>query len=193
MLNFAGYLLFLNMDTIRLYDKRFKPFIPSNQIHKAIDALAELMNGELKEEPLPLFISVLNGAFMFTADLIRKMEFDLELSFVQVASYSGVQSTGKVKEIMGLHASVEGRTVVIVEDIVDTGETIVMLVDMIKKKHPKQIKICSLLLKPDQYKKAIPIDYVALKIPNAFIVGYGLDYHSLGRQLPDIYVIDPSE
>ena len=180
------------MDTIRLLDRKFKPFIPSNQIHKAIDALAEQMNRELKEEPLPLFVSVLNGAFMFTADLIRKMEFDLELSFVQVSSYCGVQSTGKVKEIIGLNTPVEGRTVVVVEDIVDTGETIVALVEMIQKHHPKQIKICTLLLKPDQYKKPIPLDYVALKIPNAFIVGYGLDYNSLGRQLPDIYVIEPS-
>ena len=180
------------MNTIQLKDKTFKLYIPAIQIHRAIDALAVQMNQELKDEPLPLFLSVLNGAFMFTADLVRKMEFALELSFIQVASYSGTQSTGKVNEVIGLQTSVEGRTVVIVEDIVDTGETIVALIEMLKKHHPKQIKICTLLLKPDQYKKPIDLDYVALKIPNAFIVGYGLDYDSLGRQLPDIYVIEPS-
>ncbi|MCL2739282.1 MAG: hypoxanthine phosphoribosyltransferase, partial [Bacteroidales bacterium] len=131
-------------------------------------------------------------AFMFTADLVRKMEFDVELSFIKVASYRGTQSTGKIEEIIGLNVPVEGRTVVVIEDIVDTGETVVNLVDTLKKQRPKQIKICSLLLKPDQYKKSICLDYVGLKIPNAFIVGYGLDYNSLGRHLPDIYVIDPS-
>ena len=180
------------MNTIRLHDKHFKHYIPANQIHKAIDTLAEKMNAELRDEPLPLFLSVLNGSFMFTADLIRKMEFNLELSFVKMASYSGTQSTGKVEEIIGLTCDVAGRTVVIVEDIVDTGITIVKLVKMLKEHHPKQIKVCTLLLKPDQYKQPLPLDYVALKIPNAFIVGYGLDYNSLGRQLPDIYVIDPS-
>ena len=180
------------MKTIRLHDKQFKHYIPANQIHKAIDALADQMNKDLKNEPLPLFVSVLNGAFMFTSDLIRKMEFDLELSFVKVSSYSGTQSTGKVDEIIGLNCKIEGRTVVIVEDIVDTGVTIVKLVEMLQKYHPKEIRICTLLLKPDQYKESITIDYVALKIPNAFIVGFGLDYNSLGRQLPDIYVIDPS-
>ena len=193
MLIFALNFYPFYMDIIQLHDKKFKPFISEIQIHKAIDALAEQMNRELKEEPLPLFLSVLNGAFMFTADLVRKMEFDLELSFVKVASYSGLHSTGKIEEIIGLHASVEGRTVVIVEDIVDTGATIVSLVNMLQKYHPKQIKICTFLLKPDQYKKSIYLDYVALKIPNAFIVGYGLDYNSLGRQLPDLYVIEPSE
>ena len=193
MLIFALNFKIFSMNSIHLHDKTFKPFIPSNQIHKAIDAIAEQMNRELKEEPLPLFVSVLNGAFMFTADLIRKMDFDLELSFIKVSSYCGTQSTGEVNEIIGLNTSVEGRTVVIVEDIVDTGVTVEKLVEMLKKHHPTQIKICTFLLKPDQYKKSIPLDYVALMIPNAFIVGYGLDYNSLGRQLPDIYVIEPSE
>jgi len=178
------------METVLLHDKLFKHYIPANQIHKAIDALAAQMNKELKDEPLPLFLSVLNGAFMFTADLIRKLDFDLELSFIKVSSYHGTQSTGEVSEIIGLNTSVEGRTVVIVEDIVDTGITIEKLVEKLQKSHPKQIKICTMLLKPEQYKKALPLDYVALKIPNAFIVGYGLDYNSLGRHLSDIYVID---
>jgi hypoxanthine phosphoribosyltransferase len=178
------------METIQLHDKKFKPFISENQIQKAIDAVAEQMNRELKDEPVPLFLSILNGAFMFTANLIRKFDFDLELSFIKVSSYAGTESTGTVHEIIGLNTSVEGRTVVIVEDIVDTGATIVNVVDMLKKHHPKQIKICTMLLKPDQYKASIPLDYVALKIPNAFIVGYGLDYNLLGRQLTDIYVID---
>ncbi|MCL2501500.1 MAG: hypoxanthine phosphoribosyltransferase [Bacteroidales bacterium] len=180
------------MDSIHLHDKKFKLFIPAHQIHKAIDAMADQMNRDLKGEEPPIFLSVLNGAFMFTADLVRKMEFGVELSFIKVASYRGTQSTGKIEEIIGLNVPVEGRTVVVIEDIVDTGETVVNLVNTLKKQHPKQIKICSLLLKPDQYKKSICLDYVGLKIPNAFIVGYGLDYNSLGRHLPDIYVIDPS-
>ena len=190
--NFARYFYIFYMDSIRLHDKNFKPFIPAHQIHKAIDALADQMNRELKEEELPLFLSVLNGAFMFTADLVRKMDFGLELSFIKLTSYRGTQSTGKVQEVIGVHTPIEGRTVVIVEDIIDTGETLVKLMDTLQKQKPKQIRICSLLLKPDQYKKSIPLDYVALKIPNAFIVGYGLDYDALGRELPDIYVIDPS-
>ena len=181
------------MDSIRLHDKKFKLFIPANQIHKAIDTVAGEMNKELKGETLPVFLSVLNGAFMFTADLIRKMEFDVELSFIKVASYSGTQSTGKVSELIGLNTLLEGRTVVIIEDIVDTGVTIENVVEILQKHHPKQVKICTLLLKPEQYKKSLYLDYVGLKIPNAFIVGYGLDYNSLGRQLPDIYVIDPTE
>jgi len=179
------------MNTIRIYDRSFKHFIPANQIYKAIDTLAEQMNRDLKGEHQPLFLSVLNGAFMFTADLVRKMEFDLELSFIKLSSYSGTESTGEVNEIIGLNTSVEGRTVVIVEDIVDTGVTIEKLMEILHKQHPKQIKICTMLLKPDQYKKSIYLDYVGLIIPNAFIVGYGLDYNSLGRQLPDIYVIVP--
>ena len=178
------------MNTIRLHDKSFKHYITANQIHKAIDALAEQMNNDLKNEDQPLFLSVLNGAFMFTADLIRKMEFDLELSFIKLASYCGTQSTGEVNEIIGLNTSVKGHTVVIVEDIVDSGVTIEKLVETLKEHHPKQVKICTLLLKPDQYKKSLSLDYVGLKIPNAFIVGYGLDYNSLGRQLSEIYVID---
>jgi len=181
------------MNPIRLHDKTFRHYIPANQIQKAIDSVAEQMNSELKDEPQPLFLSVLNGAFMFTADLIRKLNFDLELSFIKVSSYCGTQSTGEVNEIIGLNTSVEGRTVVIVEDIVDTGVTIERLAEILKKQHPKQVQICTLLLKPDQYKKSLYLDYIGLKIPNAFIVGYGLDYNSLGRHLPDIYVIEPSE
>ncbi|MCL1974102.1 MAG: hypoxanthine phosphoribosyltransferase, partial [Bacteroidetes bacterium] len=131
------------MDSIRLHDKNFKPFIPAHQIHKAIDALADQMNRELKEEELPLFLSVLNGAFMFTADLVRKMDFGLELSFIKLTSYRGTQSTGKVQEVIGVHTPIEGRTVVIVEDIIDTGETLVKLMDTLQKQKPKQIRICS--------------------------------------------------
>ena len=179
------------MNTIQILDKTFKHYIPANQIGKAIDSLAEQMNRDLKNERNPLFLSVLNGAFMFTADLVRKMDFELELSFIKLSSYSGTQSTGEVCEVIGLNSPVEGRTVVIIEDIVDTGITIEKLVEIISKQRPKQIKICTLLLKPDQYKKSINLDYAGLKIPNAFIVGYGLDYNSFGRHLSDIYVIEP--
>ena len=178
------------MNNIRLHDKTFKLYISENQIHKAIDALAEQMNEDLKNEDCPVFLSVLNGSFMFTADLVRKMQIPVELSFIKLASYSGTRSTGAVQELIGLNTIIENRTVVIVEDIVDTGVTLEKLVETLKPYRPKQVKICTLLLKPDQYKKNIPLDYVALKIPNAFIVGYGLDYDALGRQLPDLYVVE---
>ena len=181
---------FFAMNNIRLHDKNFKLYITENQIHKSIDAVAEQMNADLKHENCPVFLSVLNGSFMFTADLVRKMQIPVELSFVKLASYSGLQSTGEVRELIGLNTRIEGRTVVIVEDIVDTGVTLEKLVETLQPSRPKQIKVCTLLLKPDQYKKNIPLDYVALKIPNAFIVGYGLDYDALGRELPDLYVVD---
>jgi hypoxanthine phosphoribosyltransferase len=126
---------------------------------------------------------------MFTADLLKQMDFNCEVSFVKLASYSGSASTGKVQELLGLNTDISGRTVVIVEDIVDTGHTLVELMEVLKKHHPKQIKIATFLLKPDAYCEDIPIDYVGMRIPNDFIVGYGLDYDQLGRNLRNIYKI----
>ncbi|MDD2490887.1 MAG: hypoxanthine phosphoribosyltransferase [Bacteroidales bacterium] len=178
------------MERITLHDKTFRIFIPHNEIQKSIEELAKKMNQDFNASEVPLFLSVLNGSFMFTSDLLKHLNFQCELSFIKVSSYSGVESTGELKHILGLSADINGRTVVLVEDIVDTGATIVELYKMLTEAGAARVVICTLLLKPDAYKKDIPVEYVAMKIPNDFIVGYGLDYDELGRQYKDIYVLD---
>lgn len=178
------------MERITLHDKSFRIFIPHDKILKSIEELAAKMNRDFSQTDVPLFLSVLNGSFMFTSDLMKHLEFQCELSFIKVSSYSGVESTGELKHILGLNTDVKGRTVVLVEDIVDTGATIVELYSMLKEAGAAKVVVCTLLLKPDAYKRDVPIDYVAMKIPNDFIVGYGLDYDEIGRQYKDIYVLD---
>ena len=162
------------------------------QIDEAVAKVAEKINTDLKDVDVPIFLSILNGSFMFTADLMRKIEVKSDVVFVKLASYQGTESTGEVKQIVGLTKGVEGKTVVVVEDIVETGNTIEEIHKILKDAGAADIKICTLLYKPDAYKKDIPIDYAALQIPNDFIVGYGLDYNQLGRQYKDIYVLDES-
>ena len=135
----------------------------------------------------PLVLSLLKGSFVFTADLARHMSCPMEIEFVRYSSYSGTSSTGVVTEVIGLTTSVEGRDVLIVEDIVDSGLTILSALESLKKKSPKSIRVASLLLKPDALKFDVPIDYIGFRIPNDFIVGYGLDYNEFGRDLPGIY------
>ncbi|GAB1374148.1 MAG: hypoxanthine phosphoribosyltransferase [Bacteroidales bacterium] len=178
------------MERIDLHDKSFRIFIPHDKIQKSIEDLAFKMNNDFKEVNKPLFLSVLNGSFMFTSDLLKNLNFQCELSFIKVSSYSGTESTGELKQIIGLGTEVKGRTVVLVEDIVDTGATIVELHKMLTDAGAERVIVCTLLLKPDAYKRDIPIEYVAMEIPNDFIVGYGLDYDELGRQYKDIYVLD---
>lgn len=143
---------------------------------------------DLKDEK-PLFVSVLNGSFMFTADLMKYLDMPCEVSFVKLASYEGTSSTGKVKELVGLNDDITGRTVVIVEDIVDTGLTMQRLVETLKARNPKEVRIATLLVKPDKLQVPLDIQYVAMNIPNDFIVGYGLDYDGLGRNYRDIYTV----
>ena len=169
------------MSVIQIKDKRFKTFIPEEQIMKEVARVADEIN--------PLFISVLNGSFMFTADLMKHLTMPCEVSFVILASYEGTSSTGKVKELVGLGDDITGRTVVIVEDIVDTGLTMKQLVETLRARGPKDIKIATLLVKPDKLKVELDINYVAMNIPNDFIVGYGLDYDGLGRNYRDIYTV----
>jgi hypoxanthine phosphoribosyltransferase len=178
------------MDRIKLYDKYFKKYIPNEKIEKEISRVAEQLNKDMKDVDTPIFLSVLSGSFMFTADLMKKIDFQCDITFIKLASYCGTSSTGEVKEIMGLSKNVEGKTIIIVEDIVDTGTTIDELVKILKAKKVADIKVCTLLFKPGSYKKDIKIDYTAFDIPNDFIVGFGLDYDQLGRQYKDIYVID---
>lgn len=176
------------MDTIQIKDKRFTPFIPEERILKEVARVASEINRDL-EGANPLFLSVLNGAFMFAADLMRNLTIPSEISFVKLASYVGTSSTGKVKELVGLNDNIEGRTVVIVEDIVDTGGTMKHLLETLQAGKPKEIRIATLLLKPDKLEVELDIHYVAMRIPNDFIVGYGLDYDGLGRNYRDIYTV----
>ena len=180
------------MSTVVLHDKKFKICMTAAQIDQAVAKVAEKINTDLKDVDVPIFLSILNGSFMFTADLMRKIEVKSDVVFVKLASYQGTESTGEVKQIVGLTKGVEGKTVVVVEDIVETGNTIEEIHKILKGAGAADIKICTLLYKPDAYKKDIPIDYAALQIPNDFIVGYGLDYNQLGRQYKDIYVLDES-
>lgn len=180
------------MSTVVLHDKKFKICMTAAQIDQAVAKVAKKINTDLKDVDVPIFLSILNGSFMFTADLMRKIEVKSDVVFVKLASYQGTESTGEVKQIVGLTKGVEGKTVVVVEDIVETGNTIEEIHKILKDAGAADIKICTLLYKPDAYKKDIPIDYAALQIPNDFIVGYGLDYNQLGRQYKDIYVLDES-
>ncbi len=178
------------MERITLHDKTFRTYIPYAEIDKAISRIAGQLNRDLSNEEKPVFLSILNGSFMFTADLMKKITLNCEITFVKLASYSGTESTGTVRQVLGLCSDIKDRTVIVLEDIVDSGTTITNLLDDLKKRNPKQIKICTLLLKPDAYKADIPIDYACINIPNDFVVGYGLDYNNLGRQYKDLYVID---
>jgi hypoxanthine phosphoribosyltransferase len=171
---------------IHLHDKAFVPFISSEELNFAIKNLAKQMDDDFFDE-VPVFIGVLNGAFMVLSDLMKEYRGMCEVSFVKMTSYEGTQTTNEVKQLIGLNQNLEGRTVVIVEDIIDTGNTIEELKAIFKDQNVKHLKIATLFLKPDAYKKDIKIDYVGIRIPNKFIVGYGLDYDGLGRNLPDVY------
>jgi hypoxanthine phosphoribosyltransferase len=173
---------------ITIKDKQFKPYISAQRIAEAVKLLADSINTELKND-FPVFLAVLNGSFMFAADLFKEITIPCELSFIKLSSYYGTSSTGYVRELVGLSENIEGRTVVIVEDIVDSGITFDRLRKTLKSKNVKQIKIAAILFKPDSYKKEYPVDYVGFKIPNDFVVGYGLDYEGLGRNLKEIYVL----
>lgn len=174
---------------VKLGDKVFVPYLTEEKIAAAVKVVATKINADYAGKN-PLFLVVLNGAFLFAADLLRSIDSDgCEVSFVKFSSYEGVSSTGKVKELIGLNEHLEGRHVIIVEDIVDTGNTIVQMMDDLDHRKPASVRIAALLFKPEAYKKDVKIDYVGIEIPNAFIVGYGLDYDGLGRNLKDIYVI----
>lgn len=174
---------------IKLHDKKFKIMIPAEKIDEAVSAVARRINKDYGDKQTPLFVGVLNGSFMFMSDLIKKIEFNNELSFVKLASYEGTCSTGCVKSLIGLSNSIEGRHVIVVEDIVDTGESIEYMVCDLKAQKPASLEVCTLFFKPGSYRKQIPIKYRAMEIGNEFIVGYGLDYDQLGRSLKDIYVV----
>lgn len=174
--------------TIKIKDKTFSISIPQETIRKEVTRVANEINRDLAGEN-PLFLSVLNGAFMFTSDLMKQITIPCEISFVKLASYQGISSTGTIKEVIGINEDIANRTVVIVEDIVDTGFTMQRLLETLGTRGPKEIRIASLLVKPDKLMIDLDINYVALNIPNDFIVGYGLDYDGYGRNYPEIYTI----
>ena len=176
------------MSTIKVKDKEFAVSIPEEKILKEVDRIAAQINKDL-EGKNPLFLAVLNGSFVFAADLFRRINIPAEISFVKLASYEGTASTGVIKEVIGLSENIAGRTVVVVEDIIDTGKTMQKLLENLGTRSPEAIHVCTLLLKPDKLKVDLDVDYVALEIPNDFIVGYGLDYDGYGRNLKDIYTV----
>ncbi len=169
-------------------DRDFEIMIPAERIRSSIEAVAEQINSQYTEEDRVILLGVLNGSFIFLSDLARMLNFRVEICFVKLSSYSGAASTGVVKDLIGLNCSIEGRKVIVVEDIVDTGVSIAHTLNSLRGKGAAEVKVCTLFFKPAAYRASETIDYVAMEIGNEFIVGYGLDYNELGRELPDIYV-----
>ncbi len=176
------------MENIQVKDKTFKVFIPEEKIKERVQELARQISDDLRGKN-PIFLAVLSGSFVFAADLLRGIDTPCEITFVRMASYSGTRSTGNVKELIGLSEDIEGRPVVVVEDIIDSGLTMKELLGILKAKHPAEVRIASLLVKPDNLKVELDIHYRCFDIPNDFIVGYGLDYDGEGRNLRDIYTV----
>jgi hypoxanthine phosphoribosyltransferase len=176
------------MSIIKIKDKTFKTSIPEAEIMKRIDVVADRINKDMADKN-PLLLAVLNGSFVFAADLMRRLTIPCEISFVKLASYQGITSTGKIKEVIGINENLTGRNIIIVEDIVETGFTMKRMLETLGTRGPASIRICTLLQKPACLKVPLDINYVVLRIPNDFIVGYGLDYDQQGRNLRDIYTI----
>ena len=178
------------MKQIKLKDKTFRVSIPYEEISKAIDKVAEKINSDFNGcEDIPVLLCVLNGSIMFMGELMKRLEFNCQIVSTKLTSYNGTSTTGKVKQALGLTADITGRRVIVVEDIVDTGNTIVELQKILADAGAAESKICTLLYKPEACRKDLSLDYVAMEIPNDFIVGFGLDYDELGRNYKDIYTL----
>jgi hypoxanthine phosphoribosyltransferase len=176
------------MKKIQVKDKNFSIFIKSEEIQNAVKEVAARLNEDYKDKK-PLFVVVLNGAFMFAADLYKNITIECEISFVKLSSYLGTKSTQIVKELIGLNENINGRDIIIVEDIIDTGITMEKMLEHLDLMNTSSVKIVTLLFKPEAFKKDYKIDYIGIEIPNDFIVGYGLDYDGLARNLADIYIL----
>ena len=179
------------MHKIQVADREFGIFLENESINKRISLISIQIDVDY-EDRCPLFIGVLNGSFVFMADLLKEVSISCEVAFIKVSSYEGTESTGTIRETFGLPEDLHNRDIIIVEDIVDTGFTLEHILAQVHAQQPASVKVCSLLLKPASLKKEIPeLEYVGFEIPNEFVVGYGLDYNGLGRNLKDIYrVID---
>jgi len=181
------------MEKVTLHDKTFRLFIPNEEIEKAIDVVADRLNrdyADATDDDPVILLCTLNGAVVYAAELLKRVNFPLVLKACKLSSYEGTSSTGVVKTEVPLPRNLEGKRVLIVEDIVDTGTTIVAMMKQLKEHKVKDARVCTLLLKNDVYDKDVKLDYVAMEIPNRFIVGFGLDYDELGRNIKDIYVLD---
>ena len=176
------------MGIIKIKDKTFKTSITEAEIRQRVKDLAAQISKDMADKN-PLFLCVLNGSFIFAADLVREITILSEVQFVKLSSYMGVISTGSVKEVLGLNVDITGRHVVIVEDIVDTGRTMKQILNSLSMRHPASMRICTLFVKPDKLEEQLDIDYAAFSSPNDFIVGYGLDYDQQGRGLKEIYTL----
>ncbi|MDL1913654.1 MAG: hypoxanthine phosphoribosyltransferase [Bergeyella sp.] len=178
------------MKSIQVHGKTFIPYLSSDEIQKSVKTLAEKVYRDYREEN-PVFLGVLNGVIMFFSDFLKHYPGKCEIAFMQVSSYSGTQSTGIVYKKMELTKEVVDRHIILLEDIVDTGNTLESLVEYFKNtQRPRSLKIASLFLKPEIYKKDVKIDYVGKEIPNKFVLGYGLDYDEQGRNHPDLYQLE---
>ena len=175
-------------DTWNLNDKSFRKYILNEDIQAKVSGLSSQINAELKGKK-PVFIVVLNGAFIFASDLLKGVTIDCEIAFVKLSSYQGTQSSGVVQQIIGLDMDIKGRTIVVVEDIVDTGLTLDSFLMTLREMEPAEVIVAACLLKPDAFHSKFPVDYLCYSIPNEFVVGYGLDYDGLGRNSSDIYKI----
>jgi adenylate kinase len=175
------------MSIKKIHDKYFKPYIGEEKLEKYVSYLAKQVKNDLEPNEVPIFIGILNGCFMFVSDFVKKFDRPCEVSFVKLASYEGTTSTGKIKHLVGINENLKGRTVIILEDIIDTGNTLTEIYNIFRDKQVKSLKIVTLFFKPDVFKKELPIDYIGKSIPDKFIVGYGLDYNGLGRNLTSIY------
>lgn len=176
------------MPPVTLHDATFEPYITEAELGRAISTVAADIERAYAGKR-PLFLGVLNGAYFFASELLKRLDIECEISFVKVASYHGMASSGMVHELIGVGQKLEGRHVVVVEDIVDTGNTLVHIMAALEEHHPASVAVATMLFKPDAYKKDIPVDHVAMRIPNAFVVGSGLDHDGLGRNLPGIHRI----
>ena len=174
------------MAVITVHDKQFETFLSDEAIQKRVREIAEQINNEFKGKR-PLFIAILNGSFMFASDLFKQLALDAEICFIKLASYKGMKSTGRVVSTIGLEEDIYGKDVIIVEDIVDTGKTLHQFLPKLMHQHPKSLKIATLLHKPEATEFPLTLDYIGFSIPNKFVVGYGLDYSGLGRNLKEIY------
>lgn len=171
---------------VQVHDKRFKPFISEKRIQEEVKRIASEMNRDLADKD-PIFLGILNGAFMFASDLYKQLNFPCQITFLKLTSYSGTRSTGSVKQLIGINLDLHDRVVVVLEDIVDSGVTLETIIRQLSGYQPREIRVATFLHKPEATIREVKLDYVGMEIPNDFILGYGLDYDGYGRNFNEIY------